>query len=88
MASAGEEEESSTDPGLIHSCLEEQRARLESHLGLPKLMAAYRLVSEAGEEAEDEGGEVDHDTLCRLLGKENAHLIDDIIQLVVADSIF
>ena len=72
---------------MIHGYLEEQRAMLESKLGLTKLLTVYRLISDVEEAAEAEES-VDYSTLAAILGEENKHLIDDIIQLVVADNFF
>ena len=69
----------------IHGYLEEQRVRLENAVGLEKLLKVYRLV----ETMEDEHREqVDYTDLTHILGVENEALIDDIIQLAVADHFF
>ena len=87
-----EEEEGEEDRLLIHGYLEAQRAKLEGVLGLEKLLAVYSMIANNGEAGDDEDDDdcqqVDYSTLCEMLGEENSHLIDDIIQLVVADNFY
>eukprot|EP00095_Tigriopus_kingsejongensis_P006276 snap_masked-scaffold990_size72856-processed-gene-0.7 protein:Tk06276 transcript:snap_masked-scaffold990_size72856-processed-gene-0.7-mRNA-1 annotation:"hypothetical protein BRAFLDRAFT_204870" len=68
-----------------HGYLEEQRARLEALVGVPTLIQVYNLIW-ALQSSEDE--QVDYADLKAILGPAKEHLIDDIIQLVVADNVF
>ena len=70
--------------GNIHSYLEEQRVSLERKIGLSKLLKVYRLVADVDETEEN----VDYSVLKGVLGPRHQRHIDDIIQLVVADSFF
>jgi hypothetical protein len=69
----------------IHGYLEQQRVFLENEVGLDRLLKVYNLIANF-EELEIE--QVDYSDLRDILGVENQHLIDDIIQLVVADNFF
>jgi hypothetical protein len=69
------------------SFLEEQRVRLETRLGVDKLLRVYRLVQTFEERGSDEDV-LDCSHLTAVLGPGNEALIDEIIQLVVADNNF
>jgi hypothetical protein len=69
----------------IFSYLECQRATLEERIGVNTLLKVYKMISKL-EQSEDE--RIDYSDLTRVLGKGNEELIDDIIQLVVADTFF
>lgn len=84
QSSEGEAFSNGMDDG-IHGYLEEQRVLLEQKVGVAPLLKVYRLVAEL-EESENE--QVDYTDLKRILGPHNECYIDDIIQLVVADTFF
>ena len=65
--------------------LESQRAVLEEKIGITTLMKVYKMIAKL-EQSDDE--KIDYSDLIRILGKGNEELIDDIIQLVVADQFF
>ena len=69
----------------IFAYLESQRAMLEQKVGVKTLIKVYKMIGKL-EQSEDE--KIDYNTLARVLGKGNEDLIDDIIQLVVADQFF
>ncbi len=69
----------------IHCYLEEQRVKLEAQVGLPKLLQVYRLISDIEEQGREQ---VDYSALASILGPSNECYIDEIIQLVVADSFY
>ena len=69
----------------IFAFLEGQRAVLEEKIGITTLMKVYKMIAKL-EQAEDE--RIDYLDLVGILGKGNEELIDDIIQLVVADQFF
>ena len=68
----------------IFSYLEAQRVYLESRIGVDSLLKVYRLVCDLEEKLEDE--KLDYSDFQKILGRGNEDLIDDIIQLVVADN--
>ena len=68
------------------SFLEAQRAYLESRIGIESLLKVYRLVAELEEKSVDE--KLDYSDFQKILGRGNEDLIDNIIQLVVADNFF
>ena len=78
------------DPTLhstdIFAYLESQRAILEEKIGVKALLRVYKMISKLEHSAGDE--KIDYTTLTKVLGKGNEELIDDIIQLVVADQFF
>ena len=69
----------------IFAFLESQRAVLEEKIGITTLMKVYKMIAKL-EQSDDE--KIDYSDLIRILGKGNEELIDDIIQLVVADQFF
>ena len=69
----------------IFAYLESQRAMLEQKVGVNTLIKVYKMIGKL-EQSEDE--KIDYNTLTKVLGKGNEDLIDDIIQLVVADQFF
>ena len=69
----------------IFAFLESQRAVLEEKIGIATLMKVYKMIAKL-EQTDDE--RIDYSDLIRILGKGNEELIDDIIQLVVADQFF
>eukprot|EP00094_Tigriopus_californicus_P011023 TCALIF_10634-PA protein Name:"Similar to Nek1 Serine/threonine-protein kinase Nek1 (Mus musculus)" AED:0.10 eAED:0.10 QI:0/0.8/0.33/1/0.8/0.66/6/0/606 len=69
----------------IHGYLEEQRVLLEQKVGVGPLLKVYRLIEDL-EESENE--QIDYTDLKQILGPGHECYIDDIIQLVVADSFF
>jgi hypothetical protein len=69
----------------IHEYLEVKRVELEQKIGLEKLLSIYRLISESEHRDKDQ---VDYSDLAEALGPQNELFIDEIIQLVVADSIY
>ena len=69
----------------IFAFLESQRAVLEEKIGIATLMKVYKMIAKL-EQTDDEM--IDYSDLIRILGKGNEELIDDIIQLVVADQFF
>lgn len=70
----------------IHAYLEERRVYLENRIGLERLLKVYHLINDLEGQLEDE--KVDYSDLTAILGEGNEMLIDDIIQLVVADNFF
>ena len=74
-----------TSSSEIFAFLESQRAILEEKIGMPTLMRVYKMIAKL-EQSDDE--RIDYSDLIRILGKGNEELIDDIIQLVVADQFF
>lgn len=75
----------STDSGIF-SYLESQRAVLETRIGIEALLKVYRLVMELEQKADDD--KLDYSDFQKILGSGNEDLIDDIVQLVVADQFF
>ena len=76
------------DPAInsdIFAFLENQRAVLEDKVGVVTLLKIYKMIARV-EQSEDE--KIDYGDLIKILGKGNEDLIDDIIQLVVADQFF
>ena len=69
----------------IFAFLESQWAVLEEKIGITTLMKVYKMIAKL-EQSDDE--KIDYSDLIRILGKGNEELIDDIIQLVVADQFF
>ena len=69
----------------IFAFLESQRAVLEEKIGITTLMKVYKMIAKL-EQSDDE--KIDYSDLIRILGKGNEELIDDILQLVVADQFF
>ena len=65
---------------------EAQRAYLESRIGIESLLKVYRLVADLEEKPVDE--KLDYSDFQKILGRGNEDLIDNIIQLVVADNFF
>ncbi len=70
----------------IFSFLESQRVRLESRLGVEALLKVYKAIAKLENGGEEE--KLSYYDLTKILGKGNEDLIDDIIQLVVADQFF
>ena len=68
------------------SFVEAQRAYLESRIGIETLLKVYRLVADLEQKSVDE--KLDYRDFQNILGPGNEDLIDNIIQLVVADSFF
>ena len=68
------------------SFVEAQRAYLESRIGIEILLKVYRLVADLEQKSVDE--KLDYRDFQNILGPGNEDLIDNIIQLVVADSFF
>lgn len=76
------------DPTLntnIFDILESQRAMLEAKIGTGTLVKVYKMIAKL-EQSNDE--KIDYADLIKILGKGNEELIDEIIQLVVADQFF
>ena len=69
----------------IFAFLENQRAVLEDKVGVVTLLKIYKMIARV-EQSEDE--RINYSDLIKVLGKGNEDLIDDIIQLVVADQFF
>lgn len=69
----------------IFSYLESQRAYLEKRIGVDRLLKVYNLVSSLDNADDDQ---LDYTDFQKVLGRGNEDLIDDIIQLVVADQFF
>ena len=65
---------------------EAQRAYLESRIGIQTLVKVYRLVADLEQKSVD--GKLDYSDFQKILGRGNEDLIDNIIQLVVADNFF
>ena len=65
---------------------EAQRAYLESRIGIESLIKVYRLVADLEERSVDE--RLDYSDFQKILGRGNEDLIDNIIQLVIADNFF
>ena len=80
-----QDENQEEDLRNIHAYLEEQRVMLEARVGLDKLLLVYNLIANVEERSEDR---LDYSTIAAILGEENRGLIDEIIQLVVADNFF
>ena len=70
----------------IFSYLESQRVYLESRIGVDSLLKVYHLVADLEEKGVDD--RLDYSDFQKILGHGNEDLIDDIIQLVVADTFF
>ena len=76
-----------TNTGVTtHSNLEIQRANLETRIGVEALLKVYNLVLELEQKNDDD--KLDCTDFQQILGSGNEDLIDDIIQLVVADQFF
>ena len=58
---------------------------MEEKIGITTLMKVYKMIAKL-EQSDDE--KIDCSDLIHILGKGNEELIDDIIQLVVADQFF
>lgn len=69
----------------IFEYLESQRVILEQKIGVATLLKVYRMIARL-EQSVDE--RIDYSDLTKVLGKGNEDLIDDIIQLVVAEQFF
>ena len=69
----------------IFAFLESQRAVLEEKIGTGTLLKVYKMINRLDK---NESERIDYADLIRILGKGNEELIDDIIQLVVADQFF
>jgi len=69
----------------IFSYLESQRAYLEQRIGVNRLLKVYNLVSSLDSGDDDQ---LDYRDFQKILGRGNEDLIDDIVQLVVADQFF
>jgi len=69
----------------IFAYLENQRATLEEKIGVGTLLKVYKMVAKLEQSDEER---IDYSDLIKILGKGNEELIDDIIQLVVADQFF
>ena len=70
----------------VFSYLESQRAHLEARIGTEALLNVYNLVSELESKNDDET--LNYGDFQKILGNGNEDLIDDIVQLVVADQFF
>ena len=70
----------------IYSYLECQRVILEEKVGTANLLKVYQLVANIEDDTEDQ--QIDYSDFQNILGAGNEHLIDEIIQLVVADQFF
>ena len=70
----------------MFSFWEAQRAYLESRIGIEALLKVYRLVADLEQRSVDE--KLDCSDFQKILGRGNEDLIDNIIQLVVADNFF
>ena len=81
------EKGSSSDSNFgMFSFWEAQRAYLESRIGIEALLKVYRLVADLEQRSVDE--KLDCSDFQKILGRGNEDLIDNIIQLVVADNFF
>ena len=69
----------------IFAFLESQRAVLEEKIGTGTLLKVYKMINRLDK---NESERIDYADLIKILGKGNEELIDDIIQLVVADQFF
>lgn len=69
----------------IFAYLESQRAVLEEKIGIVTLLKVYKMIAKL---EQSENDKIDYGDLIKILGKGNEELIDDIIQLVVADQFF
>lgn len=69
----------------IFAYLESQRAVLEEKIGIVTLLKVYKAIAKL---EQSENDKIDYEDLIKILGKGNEELIDDIIQLVVADQFF
>ena len=76
---------SNSNVGMF-SFWEAQRAYLESRIGIEALLKVYRLVADLEQRSGDE--RLDCSDFQKILGRGNEDLIDNIIQLVVADNFF
>ena len=81
-----EKEISSNSNIETFSFWEAQRAYLESRIGIESFLNVYRLVADLEEKSVDE--KLDYSDFQKILGRGNEDLIDNIIQLVVADNFF
>ena len=70
----------------IFAYLESQRVVLEEKIGVGTLLKVYKMVAKL--DKSDDERIIDYSDLIKVLGKGNEELIDDIIQLVVADQFF
>ena len=70
----------------IFAYLESQRVVLEEKIGVGTLLKVYKMVAKLDQS--DDERIIDYSDLIKVLGKGNEELIDDIIQLVVADQFF
>ncbi|XP_040567677.1 uncharacterized protein [Lepeophtheirus salmonis] len=71
----------------IFSTLEGQRAYLERRVGVDNLLTVYKLISNCVSDTDDDK-QLHVMDFQKILGKGNETLIDDIVQLVVADQFF
>ena len=74
-----------TQQSDIFAFLESQRAVLEEKIGTGTLLKVYKMINRLDK---NESERIDYADLIKILGKGNEELIDDIIQLVVADQFF
>ena len=74
-----------TQQSDIFAFLESQRAVLEEKIGTGTLLKVYKMINRLDR---NESERIDYADLINILGKGNEELIDDIIQLVVADQFF
>ena len=74
-----------TQQSDIFAFLESQRAVLEEKIGTGTLLKVYKMINRLDK---NESERIDYADLINILGKGNEELIDDIIQLVVADQFF
>ena len=74
-----------TTSSNIFAFLESQRAVLEEKIGVATLLKVYKMIAKVERTVDDK---LDYEDLIKVLGKGNEELIDDIIQLVVADQFF